>query len=311
MPDSLDRLASLQAGVLTREQALAFGMSRHALPRLVDSGLWRRLDDGLFLIGGSPTWESQAWAAVLAGGDHARLGGQAAGYAHRLTDRPPDDITVLIPAGCGPMSRRSVGSASLSFHRERPGVRDARTVGSPPRITVEDTVIDLARGATTDEVAGWVSAAVQRRLTTPRRLELALQRRKLVPHRRIFELLILDVAAGAESPLEVRYLRRVERAHGLPTAERQVRRRGTVADVLYRQYGLLVELDGQLGHTGVGRFRDMARDNGATTNGLATLRYGWADVDGRSCGVAHQVGNTLGRRGWTGLISACPDCPRS
>lgn len=45
-------------------------------------------------------------------------------------------------------------------------------------------------------------------------------------------------------------------------------------------YGLLIELDGRIGHTGDGRFRDMRRDNAAATDGLATLRYGWHDVSG-------------------------------
>lgn len=49
-------------------------------------------------------------------------------------------------------------------------------------------------------------------------------------------------------------------------------------DVLYRDYGLIIELAGRLGHSGAGRFRDLERDNSATGDGLATLRYGSADV---------------------------------
>ena len=56
--------------------------------------------------------------------------------------------------------------------------------------------------------------------------------------------------------------------------------------MLYKEYGLLIELDGRLGHEGVGRFRDMRRDNRATIDGLATLRYGFGDVHGIPCEVA-------------------------
>ena len=44
-----------------------------------------------------------------------------------------------------------------------------------------------------------------------------------------------------------------------------------------------------------GPFRDMRRDNSATTDGLATLRYGYRDVFGSPCEVAAQVAENLAR----------------
>ena len=110
--------------------------------------------------------------------------------------------------------------------------------------------------------------------------------------------------------MEVRYLRDVERAHGLPDGRRQVRRRRTECDVWYEEYGLLVELDGRRGHEGGGAFRDMRRDNSATTDGLATLRYGYRDVFGSPCEVAAQVAENLARRGWPGPFGRCQRCRR-
>ncbi len=58
-----------------------------------------------------------------------------------------------------------------------------------------------------------------------------------------------------------------------------------------------------------GRFRDRHRDNRATADGRATLRYGHADVFGDSCGVAAEQGRVLEDRGWTGRPRACgPHC---
>ncbi|WP_375422971.1 hypothetical protein [uncultured Friedmanniella sp.] len=71
-------------------------------------------------------------------------------------------------------------------------------------------------------------------------------------------------------------------------------------DVRYSAYGVVVELDGRLGHEGLGRFRDMARDNGAVLDGEVTLRYGSAEVFGEACLVARQVGAVLGGPGWRG-----------
>ncbi len=78
--------------------------------------------------------------------------------------------------------------------------------------------------------------------------------------------------------------------------------------MLYEKYGLLVELDGRLGHEGMGRFRDMRRDNASTSDGLATLRYGKADVFGLPCEVAMEVAHNLVLRGWNGPPDRCDRC---
>ena len=59
------------------------------------------------------------------------------------------------------------------------------------------------------------------------------------------------------------YLRDVERAHGLSAVFRRQqpsRIHRAVRDVWYSDFGVVVELDGRLGHTELGRFRDMNRD---------------------------------------------------
>lgn len=114
--------------------------------------------------------------------------------------------------------------------------------------------------------------------------------------------------AGVRSPLELDYLRLVERAHGLPHGTGQVRRRRTEVEVVYEEYGLVVELDGRLGHSGLGAFRDRWRDKASTTDGLATLRYGLADAVDESCLVARRVAVNLHHRGWTGDLMHCGRC---
>ena len=122
-----------------------------------------------------------------------------------------------------------------------------------------------------------------------------------------------DVEQGVRSNLEYRYVRDVERAHGLPRAERQVRvvRGGRVCylDNLYRECLVGVELDGLVAHPPGERWRDFRRDNAGVADGIVTLRYGWADVTGRPCEVAGQVAAVLRRRGWAGRALACgPSC---
>lgn len=305
VPDAVDRLAFAQAEVITREQCLGCGLGRHALDRLVGEGRWVRMCTGLFrTVQGVPPWSSWARGGVLVGGDRARLGGRAAALGWGLVEQPPEEICVLVPNATA--APRTPGP--WEFVRERPGVRDPRTTGDPPRAGIEDITLDLASAGSESEVVTWLAAAVQTRRTDARRLLRAADRRLRLRHRALITELLADLAAGAHSALEIAYLNEVERAHGLPTAERQVRRGRTCADVFYRPFQLLIELDGRIGHTGAGRFRDMRRDNAAAGQGLATLRFGWTDVHGRPCEVALQVAENLRLRGWEGVPARRSRC---
>src|SRR5690606_9638857 len=94
----------------------------------------------------------------------------------------------------------------------------------PPRTRIEETVIDLTQAARTlRDAFGWLARAVNDRLTPAGRLLEALADRPRVRWRRLLREGLGDVAAGCRSVLEVGYLREVERAHGLPTGERQSR----------------------------------------------------------------------------------------
>lgn len=304
---ALLRLANAQEDVVTREQALALGLSRHTLSRLIVQRQWQRLVPGLFLLhSGAILWPSLAWGGVLLGGEGARLGGSAAGYAHGLMDDPPDPILVFVPHDV--IARRR---AHWDFVRERPGARSASTTGSPPRTLVADTVLDLCESTSPRVVEDLVTRAVQRRLVTPRLLLRALSGRSRHSCRGLLVELLTDVGVGAESPLELRYLRDVERPHGLPRGRRQRPSvdRPALRDVLYEDYAFVVELDGRKGHEGEGRFRDMRRDNAALLARLSTVRYGFGDVAGRPCDVGWEVASLLLMRGWPGPFTRCSRCP--
>ncbi len=289
-----------------REQSLAHGLSRSALDRLVDDGHWRRLSPGLFFTAGlEPEWRSWAWAGVLAGGDLALIGGLSACYLHGLRELAPMPITVIVPHES---RHRRPGPWVFRRHRSLGATRSRE---NPPRSSVEEAVLDVCAESSADEVVGWVTASVQRH-TTPERLHRALLGQARQPHRRLLLELLGEVAVGVESPLERRYLRDVERAHGLPDGRRQASSRDlrTDRDVHYDEQLLIVELDGRRGHDGLGRFRDMWRDNMAVVDGWPTLRYGTADVYQRPCEVALQVAQVLSSRGWRDLPRRCRHCQR-
>ncbi len=119
---------------------------------------------------------------------------------------------------------------------------------------------------------------------------------------------------AAPSPWgERNYVHGVERAHGLPTARRQARRRhgsgNRYLDNLYEEYAMCVELDGVAAHPEEGRWRDTHRDNANLVQGTDTLRYGWPDATEHRCRTAAEIGAVLRRRGWTGTLRPCgPSC---
>jgi len=294
----------MQHGVLSNDQAARAGLGRHSVTRLVSEGHWRRLGRGLIFTGRQePPWLALAWGGLLLGGEASRLGSSAAGYLHQMRPDPPPEIAVLVPHGT---TLRDV--PPWRFTQERPGIR-TRSVRSPPRTSAEDTLLDLCADMTEGDAINLLISAVQSRRVAIPALRRRMAARSRIRHRHLLESLVGEVADGIQSVLELNYARRVERPHGLPRGTRQqTNAAGHQRDVRYDEFATVVELDGRLGHDGMGRFRDMHRDNYATVSGEATLRYGHWDVHELPCLVAREVGYVLTLRGWSGELVSCLNC---
>lgn len=176
-------------------------------------------------------------------------------------------------------------------------------------------MLDLTQLAWTfDDACGWITRACGRRLTTGEKLRAALAVRRKMRWRAGIGDVLAAAGEGIQSVLEYRYLRDVERAHGLPRSRHQVRAviGGKVAyrDVYYDEYFLAVELDGRLAHPDEERWRDSLRDNEASARGIVTARYGWRDVYSHPCETAMLQAQILRRRGWEGAPRPCSrPCP--
>ncbi|MFM6852068.1 MAG: hypothetical protein ACKOVB_23490 [Terrabacter sp.] len=176
------------------------------------------------------------------------------------------------------------------------------TTAWPHRTTVEHSVLAVRRSDPADRVLALVSRACQQGLTSEARLADALASRPGQPHGALLRECLADVGAGAESAAEIRYIRDVERAHGLPVATRQaVLGQNRRCDNLYADEQLVLEVDGRLGHEGWGgRVRDGVRDRAAARQGRLTVRAYWPDVAVAPCEFAEEVGFLLRLRGWRG-----------
>ncbi len=297
-----------QSGVVSRQQARDASWPEQTIDRRLRSGTWRRLHRGAYAtFTGDPSREAKLWAAVLRVGRGAALSHETAAELHGLIDKPIGQIHVTVPAGRRPARQKIRG---VIVHRSRCLVPEWQPPWLLPRTTVEDTVLDLIAVARTfDDAYGWIARAVGRRLTSPQSLSKALNARPRIRWRAWIAGALEDAADGVHSPLERNYVHGVERAHGLPEARRQARRRhadGTrYLDNLYREYDLCVEVDGVTAHPAEGRWRDIHRDNANLAQGTVTLRYGWPDVTENRCRTAAEVAAVLRRGGWKGTQHSC------
>ena len=310
LPEELDRLAQIQAGVITRRQAVAGGMAAQSVDWMLRTRRWRTLQRGVYLTHtGEAVRLAVLWAAVLRAGPGAALSFESAAEVHRLIDMPGARVHVSIPH-----QRTVVPVKGMVLHRSRALPWAVHPTDLPPRTRIEETVLDLAgRSLSFDAAFAIACAACQRRLTTPARLRRAMAARSMLRWRDELSLALADIGAGIHSLLEYRYVRFVERPHGLPAAERQARMviggRVRYLDNFYRGFGLCVELDGRQAHPEDRRWLDVRRDNAASAVGVVPLRYGWTDIESRPCETAVDVGAALRARGWTGRLRPCrPRC---
>ena len=312
-PRRLNELARLQAGVVSRHQALSCGMTRDAVRWAVRKGHWQQVCPGVYAtFTGQIGRPAKRWAALLHAGEGAILSYETAAELLGLTDQTAARIHVTVPD-----ARRVVAPPGVVIHVSRRAIpRWNFPRGIPPHTMTEDTVIDLVNVAgTLDEAAAWVTAAFARRVTGEWPLRQAIARRSRLRWRDHLDEIITLAATGTHSALEFRYDRDVEHAHGLPRAARQapfIKGDGSrgFRDRFYEQYGrLVVELDGARYHPGDRRDHDRLRDNQAAATGGATLRYDWSAVTGRACETAAEVFAALCERGFHGTLKPCsPAC---
>jgi hypothetical protein len=306
-PEKLQQLLLSQDGVIARRQLLKdCRLAPHDLERMLRQRELADVHRAVFVNHTGPlTWPQRAWAAVLHAGPSAAL------YL-RSAEEPPGDgpIHVAIDAS------RQVGPLEgVEIHRVHglgPRVDWHR---SPPRVRFEDNTLELAHRADTElDVIGVLTRAVGSRRTTPDRLREALARRTRIRRRSLVLAVLDDLAAGTCSVLEHGYLTRVERPHGLPEGTRQRRRVGAdgveYKDVEYEPFGLVVELDGRVGHgSWSAQARDADRDLDDHAEGRASVRLRWTQVFGTGCRTAERIGRILRRRGWAGEPRRCgPGC---
>lgn len=305
--DALRRLLRDQDGVVSWRQLRALaGATNFDVERLRRRRVLVRVHPRVYVGHTGPlSWRQRAWAAVL----YAEPAALCLGSALPNPDEH-DPIDVAIDG-----DRRLEPRPGVRVHRVRDLEAKVRWNLSPPRMRPEQAALDLVdRAASELDVVAVLGRVIGGRASTAGRLRAALDARPRVRRRDWVVRVLEDLALGACSVLEHGYLVRVERPHGLPRSRRQAPRRPggrwEYRDAEYEEHGLVVELDGRLGHEGwAGSGADADRDLDDAADGRHAVRLRWQQVFGTPCRTAERVARILRHRGWTGRASACgPTC---
>jgi len=302
MPDSTFDQARLTAtlraqdNVLSRQQALACGMTRSTLAhRLRPGGPWQRLLPGVYLAQtGAPSVVQKDMAALLHAGPGSVLTGPAALRGLGITDVEPALFDVLVPN-----SRRPRSMAFVTIHRttrmpERVVSEGPRLYTLPPR-----ALVDTARGMTSlPEVRALIAGAVQRGDCPLRALVGEL------PHGRarssaLLRQALAEVADGIRSVAEAEFKDLINQA-GLPEPMFNARlftADGSfiaTADAWWPDAGVAAEVDSREWHLSPAQWeRTMRRRATMTSRGILVLHFTPRQIRFEPTTVIAAVADTL------------------
>lgn len=301
-----------QDGVLSHAQLTAGGVTRADLIRMQRRKEIVRVHPRVYVDHTGPlTWHQRAWAAVLYAAPAYVCGPSV--EAPR-TEKPLQPGMVPAPIHVAiDQTRRVMPQPGIVIHRLT-NLETHAYGGIPPRLNLEDNALAMAHEARSEiDAVASLAAIAGRSYVTPDSLRAALKRFPSLRRRAWIAKIIDDLESGTNSVLEHGYLTNVERAHGLPRADRQTVRMtpegSQFRDVEYAVYGLVVELDGALGHD---TWRDQAADADRVLDDLAatgsvTARLRWHQVFDTPCRTARRIARILTSRGWADSPVPCGD----
>lgn len=212
------RAAARRHGLITRQQALACGLSDRQITGRLRSGRWERLHPGVYRIAGAPdSPEQTAHAAALAAGPVARVGGLSALALLGVCDAPPVPTIVLPPTGNG---------RAPALVRRSPLTRlDCTSVGPIPCTSPARALLEAAPRVPDELLEDLVDTVLTKGITTPSSI-LNVVRRAPSGHGRAGSIRLRAALAPwiegirPGSPGEVRLIRRIDE-WGFPTPVRQ------------------------------------------------------------------------------------------
>lgn len=296
-PDLLiGAFAAKQRGVVSRRQLLDSGIGGGAIDHRLATGRLHRIRRGVYLVGHAvPPRLAREMAALLSCGSGAVLSHWTAARIWRLFANEADsgEIDVTIPG-------RDPGTKpGIRIHRTRAlDSRDVREIEGLPITAPARTLLDLAGETSSRAVERALAEAEGRHLVNRRELTAVLARADR--HRGTATLRTILAAdrrpALTRSEAEERLLALIRSAQ-LPPPDLNVRLGRHEVDFLWREEGLVVEVDGFAFHSSRFAFdRDRLRDAELQAQGWRVMRVTWRQIVDQPAAVVALIAAALGTR---------------
>ena len=156
--------------IVTTKELKGVRATRKTIATRLERGTLRRIHDGVYLVGaGELSWQEEILAGVLAGGDTARASHFSALRLFELGNYQSGRVHVTVAYAT------TLQADDVIAHRTRRSVRST-VVDGVPVVCVEEGLLGAAPKLSTRELHRLLTAAWRRRLTTPRKLLLHLER---------------------------------------------------------------------------------------------------------------------------------------
>ncbi len=266
------RIASRQHGVVSTEQLMAVGLTRHQISYSVSVGRLHRLYRGVYAVGHRRlTRDGHLIAGLLAAGDGAFLSHRTAAALHGLRNLNLRRIDVTV-VGSAPRGRHG-----LNVHRtNRPPVKGEITMINGLRVsTVPRVLVELAPTETSEELGRLLTEAVRKRAFSHEAMRATLDRYASCPGiGRLNEVYrAYRPRPDRKSDLERDFDRLLDKHPEIPVPLRNQLFGPWELDCYWPEHNVVLELDGRPYHLAVEQIeRDRVKDAYLLARGLRPLR---------------------------------------
>ena len=265
---------------------------------------WRRVgSQSVSLTTGPLTPAAREWSAVFEAGPRAFLDGASALVASGLRGFTVTTIRVSVPRGA--RVRRARGLDIRQTRRWRPD--DVVGVGVPRSRPAVAAVRAALWARSNKQAALLLTMAVQQGLVDAESLGVELLRIRRDRRRGLAYAVVLDLLDGVRSLGEADF-KRMCRRRGLPEPTRQVVRRGPngtyFLDVVWEDWGVVVEIDGIQHAWAQNLVTDALRHNDVTLTNARVLRLPLLGLRVAADGFFDQIRDALVQAGWPADRSA-------
>ncbi|HLR57250.1 MAG TPA: type IV toxin-antitoxin system AbiEi family antitoxin domain-containing protein [Beutenbergiaceae bacterium] len=292
-----------QDGVISRQQALAAGLTATQVDYRLRLGEWERIRRGVFRLASTPYTRTTVGQAILRVAPvGAALSHFSAARIHGLDVRPGSPLVWLTI----PHAHKLRGMPGARIIRSRNLSNFTTGIQGKPVTTVARTIIDLSSFLTARAVQAVIYDAIRTKRTSPAELEEAAAAMPKSSRAAQVRRMLAELEEGFDSGLEAE-ADEVFRANGLHfLRQHRVRMNNRIIrrfDFAEPALKLGIEIDGRAFHTSAeAQRRDRDRDRRAATLGWQTLRFTTADVREHPQQMIATIREVMARRVAEGVL---------